>query len=81
MTRNQFAGTLYRTTINEGDSEMTEVQIERHVETIMDLLDARLMSGCLSYSEYNQEVQRLREWADRQYDALGTAELHDEAAQ
>lgn len=46
---------------------MTEDQIERRVERIMDSLDARLMSGCLSQSDYDQEVKRLRAWAERQY--------------
>lgn len=46
---------------------MTEDQIERRVEMIMDSLDARLMSGSLSQSDYDQEVKRLNDWAERQY--------------
>lgn len=46
---------------------MTEDQIERRVEMIMDSLDARLMSGCLSQSDYDQEVKRLRAWEESQY--------------
>ena len=57
---------------------MTKVQIERRVEMIMDTLGARLMSGCLTYSEYNQEVQRLREWAEQQYEKLPQAPIGDE---
>lgn len=52
------------------EDDMTEDQIERRVEMIMDSLDARLMSGSLSQSEYDQEVKRLNDWAEEQYRIL-----------
>jgi hypothetical protein len=57
---------------------MTEDQIERRVERIMDTLDARLMSGSLSQSDYDQEVKRLRAWAERQYQKSPPAPIGDE---
>lgn len=46
---------------------MTEEQIERRVESRMDSLDARLMSGRLSQAEYDAETRKLSRWADEQY--------------
>jgi len=57
---------------------MTEDQIERRVEMIMDALDARLMSGSLSQSDYDQEVKRLRAWAEQQYQKSPPSPFGDE---
>lgn len=46
-------------------SRMTEEQIERSVERKMDALDARLMAGKLTQSEYDAEVSGLHDWATR----------------
>jgi len=47
---------------------MTEEQIERAVEWKVDVLDKRLMDGSLSQEEYDNEMKRIRAWADYQYD-------------
>jgi len=60
---------------------MTEDQIERRVERIMDTLDARLMSGSLSQSDYDQEVKRLHDWAEEQYRILKSLRKQDEFSQ
>jgi hypothetical protein len=52
---------------------MTEDQIERRVERVMDALDARLMSGKLSQADYDWEVVSLDKWASQQYRAQEAA--------
>ena len=49
---------------------MTEEQIERRVEMRVDLLDSLLMSGVLTWAEYNKEMKRLNDWAEEQYRIL-----------
>jgi hypothetical protein len=46
---------------------MTEDQIERRVERVMDALDARLMDGRLSRADYDREVIILDKWASQQH--------------
>jgi hypothetical protein len=43
---------------------MTEDQIERRVERMMDALDAQLMSGALTQGEYDSNVRDLDAWAE-----------------
>lgn len=49
---------------------LTEDQIERRVERVMDTLDYRLLNGELSQSDYDREVSILDKWAQQQYDEL-----------
>jgi hypothetical protein len=49
---------------------LTEQEIELKAERAMDRLDARLMSGRLSQSDYNREVSTLDKWLQAQYDAI-----------
>jgi hypothetical protein len=51
--------------------QMTEDQIERRIERVMDALDARLMDGRLSQADYDWEVKNLETWASQQYRASG----------
>lgn len=46
---------------------MTEDQIERKCERLMDHLDRVFMSGSISQEDYNKAVCDLNNWADRQY--------------
>lgn len=48
---------------------MTPDQIERTAERRMDALDARLMRGALTQSEYDREVRALHRWTERQHNA------------
>ena len=45
----------------------TEDSIERAVERKFDSLDARLMNGTLSQSEYDRESLRVAQWGEDQY--------------
>lgn len=50
---------------------MTEDQIERRVERLMDQLDYRLIAeNTLTQAEYDEEVSKLRAWGDSQYAAI-----------
>jgi len=46
---------------------MTEDQIERRVERMMDHLDRVFLNGDLSQVEYDKAVAELSRWADCQY--------------
>jgi hypothetical protein len=46
---------------------MTEDQIERRVERMMDALDAQLMSGALTQREYDNNVRDLDAWAEAKF--------------
>jgi len=47
---------------------LTETQIESIVERQIDKLDAKLMSGKLTQSEYDYEVMILDKWSSQQYE-------------
>jgi hypothetical protein len=44
---------------------MTEDQIERGVEKMMDSLDQLFLAGQMSQDSYDQAVRSLDEWAER----------------
>jgi hypothetical protein len=46
---------------------MTEEQIERRVERVMDALDAQLMSGSLTQADYDCNVRDLNAWAEAKF--------------
>jgi hypothetical protein len=48
---------------------MTEDQIERRVERMMDALDAQLMNGALTQREYDSNVRDLNAWAEAKMNA------------
>jgi hypothetical protein len=45
---------------------MTEDQIERRVEKMIDHLDRQLMAGALSEKDYTTNMADLRRWEDAQ---------------
>ena len=45
---------------------MNEQQIETTVERMIDALDHRFMSGCLSQEQYDLDYKRISEWAKEQ---------------
>ena len=45
---------------------MTEDQIERKVERMMDHLDRLLLSGEMNENDYDKSVKDLAQWADAQ---------------
>lgn len=47
---------------------MTEDQVERWVERQVDMLDARLMSGKLSQTDYDSEIRALDAEATKKMD-------------
>ena len=49
---------------------MTEDQIERRVERMIDSLDARFMRGTLSREEYDREMDDITAWANLQYSQM-----------
>lgn len=57
---------------------MTEDQIERRIEARVDLLDSLLMSGRLTQAEYDEEIKRLNDWAEEQYQALKSLRKQEE---
>ena len=46
---------------------MTEEQIERRVEKMVDHLDRVFLSGAMSQADYDEEMRSLDEWAREQY--------------
>lgn len=46
---------------------LTEDQIERRVEQLIDRLDARYSKGLVSDSSYEQEQKNINEWAYKEY--------------
>ena len=46
---------------------MTEDQIERRVEQLVDRLDARYNRGLVSDKSYRQEYENINEWAYKEY--------------
>ena len=46
---------------------MTEDQIERRAEWVMDGIDRLLMDGKMSQNEYDATVRRLHDWTEQQY--------------
>jgi hypothetical protein len=51
---------------------MSEEQIERRVETDMNVLDRQYMDGRITTAEYENGVRRLSQWASRQYHFMRT---------
>jgi hypothetical protein len=49
---------------------MTEDQIERQVERMMDSLDRQLLSFSITQEEYDTEVKEINAWAEDQYKTL-----------
>jgi hypothetical protein len=49
---------------------LTENQIESIVERQINKLDAQLMSGKLTQSEYDHEVMIVDKWASQQHEHL-----------
>jgi len=48
----------------------TEDEIERWVEMMIDRVDMKYSVGRLSTEEYNKEVKKISEQADKYYDNL-----------
>jgi len=46
---------------------MTEDQIERCVESMVNRLDARFLASDMSQSEYDKEMRHIDQWATQQY--------------
>jgi hypothetical protein len=46
---------------------MTEEQIERRVESMVDHLDRLLMSGQMTQGDYNAAIHSLYQWAEDQW--------------
>lgn len=46
---------------------MSEHEIERRVEQMVDRLDARFMRGELSEAEYREEMEQINQWAESEY--------------
>jgi hypothetical protein len=46
---------------------MTEEQIERRVEHMIDILDRMFMAGRMEQAAYDAEIRRINAWADREY--------------
>lgn len=51
------------------EGRMTEDQIERRVERMVDHLDALLLAGELSQRDYDSNMRDLDRWAEAQYAA------------
>ena len=50
-----------------GVGTMTEDQIERRAEWLMDGIDRLLMDGEMSQNEYDATVRRLDDWTKQQH--------------
>lgn len=46
---------------------MTESQIERRFERMVDALDRQLMRGEISWNDYRSEYEAACKWADARY--------------
>ena len=46
---------------------MTEDQIERHAERMVDRLDHQFLSGFIGQSEYDQQQREIARWVDAEY--------------
>ena len=51
---------------------MTEDQIERKVERMMDHLDRLLIHGEITPKNYNLAARDLHQWAEEKYNAIKT---------
>lgn len=49
------------------NTKLTEEQIERRVERMMNSLDKQLLEHQISQEEYDAEVKSIAEWAEEQY--------------
>lgn len=49
---------------------MSEDQIEQMVESKINILDRQLLAGKLTQSQYDQEIEKVDKWAERQYNKL-----------
>lgn len=49
---------------------MSEDEIERHVERATDIVDSDFMAGKLTQSEYDEEMKRISDWAERKYSEI-----------
>jgi hypothetical protein len=56
----------------ENLSPMTEDQIERHVERMVDRLDRRFLNSSMSQAEYDSEMKQVSLWADAEYRFIRT---------
>lgn len=54
---------------------LTDEQIERRVERMMDDMDRRLLAGLLSQTAYDKEVKDLDRWAQAHYAAADAARV------
>lgn len=52
---------------------LTEDQIERHVERMIDRLDVRFVRGALTQAEYDLRMRAIDDWAQREYPFSRTA--------
>lgn len=50
-------------------ARLTEDTIERMVEAMTDVIDARLMANTLSQVDYDKRMKEIADWADGQYTA------------
>jgi hypothetical protein len=51
---------------------MTEDQIERQVERMMDHLDQVFLSSSMTQDEYDTKVKEINVWAENQYTVMQT---------
>jgi hypothetical protein len=52
---------------------MSEEQIERHVERMVDRLDRAFLAGEFGQIEYNKQMHEINRWADVEYRFRQTA--------
>lgn len=52
---------------------LNEESIERIVERRIDRLDALFMAGKIHQLEYDIRMKAIREWADKEWDAIAIA--------
>lgn len=52
---------------------LNEESIERTVERRIDRLDALFMAGKIHQLEYDIRMKAIREWADKEWDAIAIA--------
>ena len=50
---------------------LTEDEIERRVEKMVDHLDRVFMNGDMTQKNYDLAMLNLHDWAERQYEILG----------
>lgn len=61
--------------MHEQSNWQREMTIELRVERAIDRLDAKFMNGEMGQNEYDTRMKAIRDWADKESEALDRARI------